>query len=182
MDKNQLAKRIKESCLLKGDFTLSSGIKTDHYWEKYNFLNQPELLWQVVREIYEITYMSKPAGLELGGALLASSLANYVYTTYQRQLNPLFVRKQPTDHGSLKSKWIKGVFKKGEHVWVIEDVITIGRQVIYTINCLENEGLLVDGVACVIDRQEGGDKNIGKNTKHSISFYSVFTQEFLFTI
>jgi len=44
MTKDQLAKRISELALLRGEFTLRSGRKSNYYLDKYRFETQPDVL------------------------------------------------------------------------------------------------------------------------------------------
>jgi hypothetical protein len=44
MTRDQLAKRIAEVSLLRGEFTLRSGRKSNYYLDKYLFETQPDVL------------------------------------------------------------------------------------------------------------------------------------------
>src|SRR3954466_4491839 len=44
MTKEQLAKRIRRLALLRGEFTLRSGRKSNYYLDKYRFETQPDVL------------------------------------------------------------------------------------------------------------------------------------------
>ena len=44
MTRNELARRIAEVALLRGEFTLRSGRKSNYYLDKYLFETQPEIL------------------------------------------------------------------------------------------------------------------------------------------
>ena len=44
MTHDQLAKRIAEVALLRGEFTLRSGRKSNYYLDKYRFETQPDVL------------------------------------------------------------------------------------------------------------------------------------------
>ena len=44
MTKEQLAKRISDLALLRGEFTLRSGRKSNYYLDKYRFETQPDVL------------------------------------------------------------------------------------------------------------------------------------------
>ena len=43
MTKQELAKRVRETSYLEGDFTLRSGKKSRYYIEKYLFETQPDI-------------------------------------------------------------------------------------------------------------------------------------------
>ena len=40
-------KEIKETCLIEGDFLLSSGVRSDYYFDKYLFEANPHLLFNI---------------------------------------------------------------------------------------------------------------------------------------
>jgi orotate phosphoribosyltransferase len=44
MTRDQLAARIAEVALLRGEFTLRSGRKSNYYLDKYRFETQPDVL------------------------------------------------------------------------------------------------------------------------------------------
>ena len=44
MTRDELAKRIAEVAVLRGEFTLRSGRKSDYYIDKYLFTTQPDIL------------------------------------------------------------------------------------------------------------------------------------------
>ena len=44
MTREQLAKRIADLSLLRGEFTLRSGRKSNYYLDKYRFETQPDVL------------------------------------------------------------------------------------------------------------------------------------------
>ncbi|MBS3732576.1 MAG: orotate phosphoribosyltransferase, partial [Desulfobacterales bacterium] len=57
-------------------------------------------------------------------------------------------------------KWIEGDLDAGEHVAIVEDVATTGGSTLKAIARARDEGLYVDSVVLLIDRQEGGAENI----------------------
>ena len=63
-------------------------------------------------------------------------------------------RKEKKEYGT--GKMVEGVFQKGQKCLVIEDVITSGQSILETISALEQEGLIIEDIAVLIDRQQGG--------------------------
>jgi orotate phosphoribosyltransferase len=168
MEKAELAKQIKESSFLTGEFTLRSGEISSFYWDKYRFESYPLLLDAVADEMQKLLPSSfdKLAGLEMGGIPLATLLS-------QKTSKPcLFVRKVAKTYGTCNL--VEGGFQAGESVVVIEDVITVAGQVCASVKQMRELGLMIQHVICVIDRQQGGQDNL-KEIGCSLS--SVFTQE-----
>jgi len=166
MEKADLAKKIKVSSFLTGQFKLRSGKISTFYWDKYRFESDPVLLNAVVDELQKLLPGSfdKLAGLELGGIPLATVLS------LKTGKPCLYVRKTAKTYGTCNL--VEGGFQPGETAVVVEDVITIAGQVCASVKQMRELGLIVQHVVCVIDRQEGGGENL-KDIGCSLS--SVFT-------
>jgi len=166
MAKAELAKKIRATSFLTGQFTLRSGKTSSFYWDKYRFESDPLLLSAVVDELQKLLPPSfdKLAGLELGGIPLATELS-------QKTGKPcLFVRKAAKTYGTCNL--VEGGFQAGETTVVVEDVITVAGQVCSSVKQMRELGLKVQHVICVIDRQQGGRDNL-KDIGCSLA--SVFT-------
>ncbi|XP_076382081.1 uridine 5'-monophosphate synthase-like [Megalopta genalis] len=70
-------------------------------------------------------------------------------------------------------KMIEGHFKLGDNCVIIEDVVTSGSSILETVKTLRKEGLKVTDALVVIDREQGGKKNIEANGINMWSSYSV---------
>jgi len=87
--KTQLASRIRDVALLKGNFTLRSVI-ADQYFDKYLFESDPELLKSIVEEM---SLLVPPdidilAGLEMGGypnSDCSQSTDEYSFSVYPKR-------------------------------------------------------------------------------------------------
>lgn len=154
MDKKELAKRIAEMALLRGEFTLRSGRKSNYYLDKYLFSTEPGVL----RELGEMfadrvgENVDVLAGTELGGIPLvaAASLASGVRC--------VFIRNQKKGYGT--GRQLEGKLGEGDGVMLVEDVLTTGGQILEAAKVVENEGARVVKIVGTIDREEGARKNI----------------------
>lgn len=70
-------------------------------------------------------------------------------------------RKETKAYGTKKS--IEGHYKSGQICLVIEDVITSGSSVLETVRDLRKEGLVVNNTIVILDREQGGIKNLNAN-------------------
>ena len=96
MEKETLAKKIADTAVLHGDFTLRSGRKSTWYIDKYLFTTQPDIL-RALGEMFANKIPSSTtllAGAELGGiplvttASLASGLpCIFIVNTRQSDIN-----------------------------------------------------------------------------------------------
>ncbi|MCA8957131.1 MAG: orotate phosphoribosyltransferase [Planctomycetes bacterium] len=145
----ELAARIVAAAHLTGEFKLRSGQTSNHYFDKYRFEADPELLWPIARAMAPLVPSGTEvlAGLELGGVPLAVALSR------ETGLPTAFVRKERKEYGTCRIA--EGAELRGRAVCVIEDVITTGGQVVTSVGDLRAEGARVDSVCCVIYRGEG---------------------------
>src|SRR5438094_658633 len=149
MTREQLASRIAEVALLRGDFTLRSGRKSNYYLDKYRFETQPDVLSALGKMLAErvTSSVDRIAGAELGAVPLA------VVTSIASGKPCVFVRNQKKDYGTAKQ--IEGVLNPGETVMIVEDILTTGGQVLEAAQSLKDAGAKVDRIVAVIDRLEG---------------------------
>ena len=166
MERADLAKQLKATAFLTGQFKLRSGKISSFYWDKYRFESDPVLLSAVVDELQKLLPPSfdKLAGLELGGIPLATGLS------LKTGKPCLCVRKAAKTYGTCNL--VEGGFQAGETAVVVEDVITIAGQVCASVTQMREIGLVVQHIVCVIDRQQGGREKL-KEIGCSLS--SVFT-------
>ena len=77
MTRDALAKRIAEVALLRGEFTLRSGRKSNYYLDKYRFETQPDVLAELGRMLADRVTVDtdRIAGAELGAVPLAAASA-----------------------------------------------------------------------------------------------------------
>jgi orotate phosphoribosyltransferase len=169
MDRSELAKRLKETCSLRGHFVLRSGQVSDVYFDKYMFEADPELLQAVAEHSAPLVPEGTEilAGLELGGVPLSTALSLVT------GLPQVLVRKEAKTYGT--AKLAEGPEIAGRHVLVVEDVITTGGQVVLSTEELRSRGALVGTVLCVIDRRARGSNGADKLGEASISMRSLFT-------
>jgi orotate phosphoribosyltransferase len=152
--KREIASRIAEVALLRGEFTLRSGRKSHYYLDKYLFSTQPDILAELGR-MFAVRVpegCTKLAGAELGGIPLvtAASLAS--------GLPCVFIRNQKKDYGT--GKQLEGQLGEGDRVLLVEDVCTTGGQVLEAAKVIEACGAEVVAIVGTIDREEGAREAI----------------------
>ncbi|HLL90277.1 MAG TPA: orotate phosphoribosyltransferase [Tepidisphaeraceae bacterium] len=164
----QLAKRIADVSLLRGEFTLRSGRKSNYYLDKYRFETQPDVLAELGR-LFATKIgpdVRRIAGPELGAVALAAAASISSGKPF------VLVRNKKKDYGSAKA--IEGVLEKGDRVVIVEDIMTTGGQVLEAAKSLEAEGATIVKIIGVIDRLEGARANI---EQAGYVFESLFTTE-----
>lgn len=154
MNREQLAQRIAEVALLRGEFTLRSGRKSNYYLDKYRFETQPDVLRELGAMLAARVgpQVDRIAGAELGAVPLAAATSMACGKPY------VLIRNRKKDYGT--AKLVEGILNPGETVMIVEDVLTTGGQVIEAAQSLRDAGAKIDRIVAVIDRQEGARQNI----------------------
>ncbi len=149
LTREDVAKRIAETAVLRGTFTLRSGRTSGYYIDKYLFCTQPDILAQLGRMFTERIppQTNRLAGAALGGVPLVSA------TALASGLPCVFVRSAQKEHGTAKQ--IEGRLEPGDSVVIIEDVATTGGQVLEAAVLITEAGAAVTAIIAAIDRQEG---------------------------
>ena len=167
-----LLKLLKEKCYKKGDFTLSSGVKSEHYVNCKPLTLSGDGLSLV--SIYMLHHVEKDsvavAGLTLGADPLVAGVA---MKSHNGCLDGLIVRKKPKGYGT--QAWIEGPLPpEGSKVTVLEDVVTTGGSSLKAVEKIREAGYIVNRVITIVDRLEGGEELMEKS---GIELISLFTLE-----
>jgi len=158
MTREELARRIAEMSLVRGEFELRSGRMSSYYVDKYQFSTQPDVLRALgelfAERINAIGQVSRLAGAELGGIPLVCS------ASMATGIPCIFIRNRKKEYGT--GKQLEGQLNPGDRVVVLEDVATTGGQVLEAARVIRDAGGEVVRIIATIDRQEGARENIEK--------------------
>ncbi|MFN9618114.1 MAG: orotate phosphoribosyltransferase [Synechococcaceae cyanobacterium] len=147
---------LAERAYRRGQFTLASGRSSEHYVNC-----KPVSLSGVGLALLgqELLALVEPdaaavAGLTLGADPLVSAVA-MAAALAGRDLDALIVRKEAKGHGT--GAWLEGPLPAaGRRITVLEDVVTTGGSALKAVQQLRQAGFVVERVAAIVDRQEGG--------------------------
>jgi len=167
MNDAELIDRIRDTALLRGDFTLRSGRKSSYYLDKYLFETQPDILEALGKRLAQHAGdgVDRLAGAELGGIPLVCA------ASITAGKPSVLIRNRKKDYGTAKQ--IEGKLEPGDRVLIVEDVVTTGAQILEGAKALQDMNATVVGVVAVIDRQEGARQNI---ENAGLVFQSLFTK------
>ncbi len=164
----ELIRRIAETAVLRGEFTLRSGRKSSYYLDKYRFETQPDILRALGERFARHVdgSIDRLAGPELGGVPLVTA------TALATGLPTVLIRNAKKDYGTAQR--FEGVLHRGERVLITEDIATTGGQSIEAARLLRDEvGVEVAKIVVVIDRQEGAREAV---EAAGFAFASLFTK------
>ena len=93
-------------------------------------------------------------------------------------IHGFLVRKAEKAHGT--GRRVEGFLHPGAQVVIVDDVCTTGGSTITAIEATREAGMVVAGVLCLVDREQGGRLNIERALAEVpadkvIPFHSVFT-------
>ena len=176
MFRDRLLKDLQTDAYRKGDYTLSSGKKTNHYVNCKPVSLSGEgsiLIGTLLLDLVEDETLAV-AGLTLGADPLVTSVAmtSWLDQTKRTKLDALIIRKEAKDHGTTSQ--IEGRLPvQGCKVCVLEDVVTTGESAMKAVRVLREAGYKVEQVLSIVDRQEN-DEADDLFEKENIEFVSLF--------
>lgn len=169
-----------------GDFTLASGQKSDYYIDCRTTTLHAEggrlaglVLYDLIRE--HMPQAVAVGGLTMGADPLVSNtasasawaLADHAEIAELSSaleldtedpgpapslLHGFLVRKAEKTHGT--GRRVEGFLQPGAQVVIVDDVCTTGGSTITAIEATRDAGMIVAGVLCLVDREQGGRANI----------------------
>ena len=158
VSKEYLIELLKENeVFLEGDFTLSSGKKSNYYINMKKAITEPEILSTISKLITDQIKnddIDKVAGPALGAVPIATAVSQ------ESNLPLLMIRKEKKGYGT--SKLIEGELLEGDDVIVVEDVSTTGGSLLKAIKAIQENGGNVKRAFVVVDRQEGAIEEFEK--------------------
>ena len=143
-----LHKIIVERALTRGEYLLSGGVRSDYYIDKFRLFSDPQVLRRIARLFAPIVSEINPdliGGTELGGVIIATAVSQMT------GIPMIVVRKKPKQYGAFADEYVEGPFEGGQHVLLLEDVVTSAREVLAAKARLEELNLKVT-VYAVISR------------------------------
>jgi orotate phosphoribosyltransferase len=172
--RDQLANLLRSKSLVRGEFVLSSGKKSNYYLDCKLTTLDPEgalLTGYCILELLEEMNIQPDAigGLSMGADPLVTA-TGVVSAIEKRPLPGFLVRKKAKEHG--RQRQIEGLEKPtGKKVVIVDEVCTTGGSTAEAIDAAEREGCEVMAVISLVDREEGGSAML----RAKYNYRSVFT-------
>lgn len=175
-NRERLKELIREKALKFGDFTLASGKTAKYYLDGKQVVLDSEGAMLIGEGIFELiieggVFPDAVGGMAIGADPITASILT-IAGTQGVPLKGCMVRKEAKEHGT--QKFVEGPVQSGDHIIVVEDVVTTGGSSLLAIERLEAAGLIIDEVIAIIDRMEGGKDNF---ISRGYKFRSLFTIE-----
>ena len=154
---DELKYLLKRDAYKKGEYTLSSGRKSEHYvnCKPVTLTGRGMTLAGLLMLEHLEPGTKAVGGLTLGADPLVTGIS-VVSALDKTLIDALIVRKEAKGHGT--QAWIEGpTLTEGSIVTVVEDVITTGGSAIQAVKRIRDIGYKVNRVVSIVDRQEDGE-------------------------
>jgi orotate phosphoribosyltransferase len=160
--RQELQNELLQHALRFGDFTLTSGRKSDYYIDgKQTTLRARGLFLVAKLLVAELQPLHVDA---FGGPTLgADPVVGAVIALAAQDNLPLrgfIVRKEPKHHGT--QQCLEGPLEPGMRVAIFDDVVTTGGSLKHAIDQVETAQCAVVKVLAIVDRQEGASENFAQ--------------------
>ncbi len=162
-----------------GEFTLSSGAKSDYYIDCRTTTLHAQGAALTGRVFLDLIrqqgwHADAVGGLTMGADPIVVSTA-VISSQSETPLHGFLVRKAEKAHGM--GRRIEGFQQKGARVVIVDDVCTTGGSTIQAIEAAREFGFNIVGVACLVERLEAKGRPDVEKAAAPAKFISVFTSD-----
>lgn len=174
--RERLLSLIAENSFRLGDFTLSSGLKSDYYIDcRTTTLHAEgsELAGHVFFELFREQNWHPQAvgGLTMGADPIVTAVT-VISSQAGQPVHGFLVRKAEKAHGM--GQRVEGFQQKGAKVVIVDDVCTTGGSTIQAIAAAREFGFEIVGVACLVEREEAGGRVAVEQAAAPARFIPIF--------
>jgi len=175
--REQLLELLAANSFRLGEFTLSSGAKSDYYIDcRTTTLHArgAELTGRVFLDLIQQQGWRPQAvgGLTMGADPIVVA-ASVISSQGGAPIHGFLVRKSEKAHGM--GRRVEGFQQKGARVVIVDDVCTTGGSTIQAIEAAREFGFNIAGVACLVERLEAAGRPAVEKVAAPAPFISVFT-------
>jgi orotate phosphoribosyltransferase len=161
---------------VRGEITLSSGKKSDFYFDMKPSMFDPQGASLMAKRLFEEVLAAGAGyvgGLEMGAVPITGAICSYS-STAGRPVRGFFVRKRPKEHGvkKLVEGFTSAESVAGKKIVVVDDVTTSGASALKAVDACRELGADVRLVISIVDRGEGAAETFAAK---GLSFKSLYS-------
>ncbi len=161
IDMSDLASRVEARCILRGDFTLSSGKQSKYFYNGKRALLAADLKIDIAAAMlaradgieYDII-----GGVAIGSILISEPMSVLAHERHGRPVDTFYVRSDRKEWGTREDTYqaIRAngteVLEPGTRVLLVDDVITTGGSLRKALEAIDARGAEVAAVSVIVDR------------------------------
>jgi orotate phosphoribosyltransferase len=148
-----LVRELREHALVLGAVTLTSGVRAEYYVDAKRAILRPQGFAALAELV--AAQVGEWAGTAVGGMTMGADPVACAALAGGARAKAFFVRKDAKAHG-LQRRIEGPPLGPEDRCVVVEDVVTTGGSTLAAIEALQEAGLEICGVLCVLDRLAGG--------------------------
>jgi len=175
--REQLLELLATNSFRLGEFTLSSGAKSDYYIDCRTTTLHARGAELTGRVFLDLIHQQGWQPQAVGGLTMGADPIVVATSVISAQAGTPFhgflVRKSEKAHGM--GRRVEGFQEKGARVVIVDDVCTTGGSTIQAIEAAREFGFNIVGVACLVERLEAGGRPAVEKAAAPTPFISVFT-------
>jgi orotate phosphoribosyltransferase len=160
-----------------GEFTLSSGGKSDYYIDCRTTTLHALGATLTGHVFFDLIQRQGWKAHAVGGLTMGADPIVVATSVISSQagvpIHGFFVRKAEKTHGM--GRRVEGFQEKGANVVIVDDVCTTGGSTIQAIEAAREFGFNISGVACLVERLEAEGRPAVEKAAAPAKFISVFT-------
>jgi orotate phosphoribosyltransferase len=153
--RQRLLELVRERAFRQGEFTLSSGEKSQYYVDGKMIEVCPEgafLIGQALYEQIKDLDVTAIGGLAVGAVPLVASAMVICYQN-GLEIEGFWVREEVKAHGT--KKLIEGKLPANARVVIVDDVVTSGASAKKAVDAVKERGATIVKIIAIVDRQRG---------------------------
>src|SRR5262245_45044679 len=177
--REQLLSLLATNSFRLGEFTLSSGGKSDYYIDcRITTLHArgAELTGRAFLDLFaqQGWHPQAVGGLTIGAEPIVVA-TSVIRPQAGAPIHRFLVRKAEKAHGM--GRRVEGFQEKGARVVIVDDVCTTGSSTIQAIEAAKEFGFVIVGAACLVERLEARGRPAVENAAAPARFISIFTSD-----